>query len=579
MPHTSLQSVTSGIEETKGERIDDSQSDISGFEGAHVESNDDSQTSGIEETKEGDTAANTAASMMASMATIMAASNYATDDPLLVDVFPTTKLHEDMIAPKVNGVYETDNDGLPKVSLDLDPRVCWPFTECKHQGWNQDRDRRIMLFTNPGDSISAPCCNKDEQTSIHKNYLKILQEYIQKEVKEPKDFSRDCWDLMNTRISIDESSNGSIVATDTFFRSMAMTHYGTIKCTIYLDEKKTRRQNIFHKLVWIFKQRSNLTNQRSEGIDKLDTLVRGEREAVWYFKIGALGYKIPFCKYLYGHALIYGIGGIKKDILKGIGFLHDAGTELLIAEAFFELGIIYEHGMEISTGQDIAKDHVKARHFYQDSIRASKRNIEEYEKCVWVPEIRMITGLLCIDSIHLEEDLVQQVEGMHYSWIILGHSFLFGTAASFATYDQPQHYSPLLILLPILGIVLAGYSIFDNFIAWDVIDRNHNKVEEMLRSKYMAYNEIISFIKKKKEIETMIEEEISRNEQRDIMVRFMNHQRLAVSLIWISVLSLVIWLLLLLNESYSLWYRCSIWWYTPCLSCKHSDNFCPEDNL
>jgi len=537
MPHTSLQSVTSGIEETKGERIDDSQSDISGFEGAHVESNDDSQTSGIEETKEGDTAANTAASMM---------------------------LHEDMIAPKVNGVYETDNDGLPKVSLDLDPRVCWPFTECKHQGWNQDRDRRIMLFTNPGDSISAPCCNKDEQTSIHKNYLKILQEYIQKEVKEPKDFSRDCWDLMNTRISIDESSNGSIVATDTFFRSMAMTHYGTIKCTIYLDEKKTRRQNIFHKLVWIFKQRSNLTHQRSEGIDKLDTLVRGEREAVWYFKIGALGYKIPFCKYLYGHALIYGIGGIKKDILKGIGFLHEAGTQNLIAEAFFELGSIYERGLMGNIDECIAKDYEIARDFYEASIQASKENQNDVGECVWVPEIGMINRLLQIENIDLEEDAVQNVAGTHYSWIILGHSFLFATAATLASGSQPFHYSLILFFIPLLGILLAYYSYLDSYFALGVISRNQEDVDLMVQRKFHAYTLILEQAQHhgSKDDDLSNEQKRCLKEKEDVICRFVNHHMLAYWQIFISFFIGCIWALLLVNEIYSRYFECSYWFYT-----------------
>ena len=234
---------------------------------------------------------------------------------------------------------------------------------------------------------------------------------------------------------------------------------------------------------------------------------------------------------------------------------------------------------------------MKARHFYQDSKRASILNQELTQRHstegVWVPEIKMITGFLRIDSIHLEEDIVQQVSGMHYSWIILGHSFLFGTAASFASNDYPQHYSPLLFLLPILGIVLAGYSIFDTLMACDVIERNQNQVEKMLTSKFDAYNEIISFIKmikmkKRPEIlddETKKEEDTSKLEQRDINVRSRNHRRLAVSLIWISVLLLLIWLLLLLNESVSFWYRCSLWWYTACMSCKHSNNLCLADNF
>ena len=138
--------------------------------------------------------------------------------------------------------------------------------------------------------------------------------------------------------------------------------------------------------------RKDLPSDRPADHDDPPIFMRGEREAVWYLKIGALGYKIPFCKYLYGHALINGTGGIKKDILKVIGFLHDAGTGLLIAEAFFELGIIYERGIELGTGQDIDKDYAKAQHFYQDSIQASMFNItlmKNNSTILWVPEIKV----------------------------------------------------------------------------------------------------------------------------------------------------------------------------------------------
>jgi hypothetical protein len=95
-------------------------------------------------------------------ATYRADSNNVTDDPLLFDVFPTNNLLKYMIAPMMNGVYETDNDGLPKVRLY--DRVCWPFTECKCKGWSHYAYNKMMLFAN---YASVPCCSEITTTTLH----------------------------------------------------------------------------------------------------------------------------------------------------------------------------------------------------------------------------------------------------------------------------------------------------------------------------------------------------------------------------------------------------------------------------
>ena len=199
----------------------------------------------------------------------------------------------------------------------------------------------------------------------------------------------------------------------------------------------------------------------------------------------------------------------------------------------------------------------------------------------WVPEIKMITDLLSIESIHLEEDMAQQVAGMHYSWIILGHSFLFSTAATIASNDYHQHYSPLILLLPILGIVLACHSFLDNKMALDVIKRIQDKVNNMLKPKYSAFTGMIQVLQKfQKGNESFVNgKEILDYEKKKIESRFKNHEMLSRFILLISVLLLLIWLLLLINESYSLWYECSLFWDTPCLSCKHSNKLCPEHYL
>ena len=128
---------------------------------------------------------------------------------------------------------------------------------------------------------------------------------------------------------------------DNLLRSFAMTNLAPMLISKTLQEPRTLFISVLQKVcpclwllfcIFIPRQQGALAQTGYH-------FVRSERDAVLLFKIGALGYKLPVCKYLYGHALIYGTGGITKNIPKVIAFLHEAGQPL-IAEAFFELGTI-----------------------------------------------------------------------------------------------------------------------------------------------------------------------------------------------------------------------------------------------
>ncbi len=103
----------------------------------------------------------------------------------------------------------------------------------------------------------------------------------------------------------------------------------------------------------------------------------------------------------------------------------------------------------------------------------------------------------------------------------------------------------------------------------------------MLKPKYSAFTGMIQVLQKfQKGNESFVNgKEILDYEKKKIESRFKNHEMLSRFLLLISVLLLLIWLLLLINESYSLWYECSLFWDTPCLSCKHSNKLCPEHYL
>jgi hypothetical protein len=379
--------------------------------------------------------------------------------------------------------------------------------------------------------------------------------------------------------------SGSV--TDTFLRSIAMTNVGILLSVRQPTQQPIKNclsrcitclPNFFSRYIFfsfmIFPKPLDLSKYSVKAKH-----IRSEREAVLYFKIGALGYKIPFCKYLYGHALIYGTGGIKKNIPQGMGLLHDAAKELQIAEAFFELGSIYERGLMGNVEEFIEKDYEMAREFYEASIQASKENQNDVGGCVWVPEIGMINRLLQTENIDLEEDAVQNVAGTHYSWIILGHSFLFGTAASLTSTVQPHHFSSLLFLLPILGVALAIYSIVDTISAFKVMTRNQEAVNGMLNAKYAAYREIIIFVLTGQENSAEIER--VEKEHGRIHYRFFCNQWLGWYLMIISYFFLLIWILLLVNEVVSISAGCSKWFRSPCELCEFGaprmDYSCAEE--
>jgi len=417
----------------------------------------------------------------------MAAKPYVTDDPPLGDDFLTNALLKEMIAPKVKGTDGIDDDGLPKVVTDH--KICWPFKNCMHKGWHLHTVRRIMAY---GTGLNSDCCKEQHRTAIHSKYLEAYGQLLigtPETLKSALEIYRFVLDIEISNVSIFSTE------TDTFLRSIAMTNVGILLSVSNLSLQQTQPTTHTKKCLYIPYYWINFPKLLEVSPLSINAKhMRGEREAVLYFKIGALGYKIPFCKYLYGHALIHGTGGIKKNIPKGMGLLHDAANELHIAEAFFELGSIYERGLMGNFNECIAKDYAMAREFYEASFQASKENQGDAFGCVWVPEIGMINRLLRIDNIHLEEDALQNLAGMHYSWIILGHSFLFSTAATIASNDYHQHYSPLILLLPILGIVLACHSFLDNKMALDVIKRNQDKVNDMLRPKYSAFRGMINVL-------------------------------------------------------------------------------------
>lgn len=489
-----------------------------------------------------------------------------------------------------------DEDGLPKVKVNTHtfPNfVAWPFDGSHHRGWHPDPERRnIWAYVI---NEKHPCCDPPK-TDIHRLF--------QDANIEKSKYTDSALDLALRLFqeAMDKPVSARFIHEDNMLRSFSMTNVGILlavrippKAQTYTPTRKCFQYFFHFSLSLLCLLLPGAMPLPPPGLPppasvlNRDNYIRSEREAVLLFKIGALGYKLPQCKYLYGHALIHGTGGIKKDIPKGMAFLHDAGS-VLIAEALFELGSIYERGCMENLKEGITKDYAMALDFYEAARQASTDTDQKLRENAWTPQILLTKRLLRIDNIHLQEDTVQNAAGLQFAWTILGHSFLFSATASLASTVQPNHYAPLLILIPILGILLAGYSIDHTFDTYRFMQRNQELVQGMLCSKYAAYkaiinNIVISLNLPKEDAPTnpiyclAIEEqdEVAKQEK-CINERFRRHGKLGRSLILISGLFYLIWLILLIFEVKSKMSGCSYWNKSPCMLCN-ADSKADHENF
>ena len=218
-----------------------------------------------------------------------------------------------------------------------------------------------------------------------------------------------------------------------------------------------------------------------------DNFMKNECEAAQLFKKGAIAFKFPSCIGLYGHVLVYGTGGVKKDIAEGMWLLNEAGSQY-IGESFFELGSIYEQGVDDGTYKaDI--DLSAACDFYLAAKQAY--TFPGGRKGAWVPKIETVQRFLRSEGWHNMERASGTALGERLCWALTGQAFLFGAAAFISQSVSPHHYAPLLVLLPLIGMFLA-------FFSWAQIReatlRNMKKreqIDSMLRAKMAAYQSIL----------------------------------------------------------------------------------------
>lgn len=233
-------------------------------------------------------------------------------------------------------------------------------------------------------------------------------------------------------------------------------------------------------------------------------LLRNDFEATKCFRISFVAFGNIYGAYFYGSSILYGSGGIRKDVRKGIRLLNKACVEGRVGEAAFALGSIYERGVD----GYISIDQIKAYNYYKEA----QEIWEDYNSGIWFYKSRfekihteafeMVLTALNITSgflriagfpapnltytlyeskyagsvsdfgvecsivdthIHRSVDSDNDTSSSTLStlnWSITAQAFLFGATASLSSNVGPlEHYPSMLILLPFLGVMLSTYSI------------------------------------------------------------------------------------------------------------------------
>lgn len=205
-------------------------------------------------------------------------------------------------------------------------------------------------------------------------------------------------------------------------------------------------------------------------------------------------FNYPGSMYIYGMALVYGTGGVTRNIAEGIEYLNKAGAER-IGEAYLELGSIYEHGIGLCpTG--IERDVAVAKDYYEEAFRVYNLK-ENWRNDGWIPEIWGVQGLLFSEAWHISMRAFGDVLGERFNWNVAGQAFLFSAGTSYLIHESSTNSGSTLwgFWIPCIGIyVQVFYAIL---LLGDIYSMSYElrKVEDMHDAKMAAYKAIVDAVK------------------------------------------------------------------------------------
>eukprot|EP00978_Attheya_sp_CCMP212_P011963 scaffold29674_cov51-Attheya_sp.AAC.3 len=398
----------------------------------------------------------------------------------------------------------------------------WPFEGCDHRGWRFDQNLRVWRF------FDLPNLKVDPNTRQEdfRNGLLASREFDTHGIKN---------DLY---LSINHYKNSlakpSVTIEDYMLHSFACVNVGLL---------------LFRKDI------------------------RNDTEAVIFFQRAADQFDHPTGKLMYGHALVYGIGGIARNISKGIGLLHQAASQG-IGEAYFQLGVIHEEG--IQEGSGVVKDLSTALSFYEACYETTTLNASLDPNLMWwTPEIFSFRRLFCTDNWNvLVEDHKAVTEHFHQS--LVTQAILFISAAIFTRTPQPYHYPPLLVLLPVLGILHASFSFLQNILQHAIRDLNRRRlVFDLIKVKMRAYRKLVDAserVYRGHDIPrgyALRHISLARNQLRRFQIEFWGMKILAGLMngtkLLVSITLLGTWIVLLISAGQTRNKgHCSNWWKSAC---------------
>ena len=483
----------------------------------------------------------------------------------------TQKLENEM--SEFKRVASIDDDGLEK-ETPLDNEFTWPFRTCKHKGWHECKrggwheeystwrldPNRLVAVENQGDDNMADCCKYPND--LHKHYMRAWN-------------AQRCGELDKAvaeyRVVMEQNPDPEC-PDDFMLQAFTCLDLGLLLSTRPCLRPSQCPHSEMHLTRFSFLK----NNRNSEQHLTRDNFMKNEREAVQLFKKGAIAFKLPSCIDLYGHVLVYGTGGVKKNIAKGISLLNEAGSQC-IGESFFELGSIYEQGVSDGTYK-VDVDLSAARDYYLAAKQAY--TFPNGHEGAWVPKIETVQRFLRSEGWHNMERASSTALGERLYWAITGQAFLFCAAASLAESTKPNHYAPLLLLLPLIGIFLATFSLSQIHEAILRNNKRREQVDSMLSAKMSAYRSIL----KASRVDLLFLEEGERpslasqaqeDERRNATVnreeqKFKKHESRIKQLMclrrcservlcFVSLVFFTVWLILLINEVRSENFH---WWNT-----------------
>jgi len=445
-----------------------------------------------------------------------------------------------------------DDDGLDRVTP-INPEYKWPFQKCKHKGWHEckqsgwheeyptwrlDRNK-LVLSESLSEENRADCCKNP--TDLHNHYMRAWT-------------AQRCGELDKAVASYRMVLEEKPVGPDDYM----LLAFTCLDLGLLLSSRPCLRPS---------------QCPHSERHLTRDNFMKNEREAAQLFKKGAIAFQLPTCIYLYGHVLVYGTGGVKKDIPRGISLLNEAGIQY-IGQSFFELGSIYEHGVTDGTYK-VETDLSAASDYYRSAEQAY--TFRKDQDRGWLPKIETVQRYLRSEGWHNMERASSADLGERLYWAIAGQAFLFGAAASLAQSIRSDHYAPLIVLLPLIGMFLAFFSFSQIHEARLRNMKQREHINSMIRAKIAAYEAILDaskvdllFLKKGEGHSLQADQDKRRAATlKDEQEKFEKHTRRIRRLVWlrrcservlcvVSLLFLVAWLILFVNEL--MLSGCRLWW-------------------